>query len=347
MNPYEILGVEKDATADVIKKAYRKLSKEHHPDVGGDSEKFKEIASAYDILSNSDKKQKYDTFGDAEASFGSNPFGGNPFDFINQFFGGASSMGRQVRKGDDILVTVKMNLMEILLGANKQITYIRDSNCETCNGVGGDKSEKCTVCNGSGEVLKTVKTSFGIMHQQMPCSSCNSNGYIINNKCKTCKGKGVTAKNESLTVTIPAGVHNGMQFPKNGAGNVIKNGTPGNLFIKIEEIPDNNFKREIHKNVNGDYYTNNLIHDLYISISDAVLGDEKIIKAPLGDLKIKIEPGCESGKVYKITGKGIPNPSQDNRGYGAGDMYIKVNVKIPKILTDETREIFENLKKYE
>ena len=126
MNPYEILGVEKDATADVIKKAYRKLSKEHHPDVGGDSEKFKEIASAYDILSNSDKKQKYDTFGDAEASFGSNPFGGNPFDFINQFFGGASSMGRQVRKGDDILVTVKMNLMEILLGANKQITYIRE-----------------------------------------------------------------------------------------------------------------------------------------------------------------------------------------------------------------------------
>lgn len=344
MNPYEVLGVDRNASQDEIKKVYRKLSKEHHPDMGGDEEKFKDIASAYDILSNPEKKQQYDTFGSGGSPFGN---GGDPFDIFSSIFGGGNPLHRQSRKGQDIGIVVQMSLIDILLGANKNITYTRNVKCEPCKGLGGEESNKCSNCNGTGQIFKLMNTQFGPIQTNSPCNSCNATGYVIKNHCKSCKGSGVSSKVENLSVSIPAGVHQGMQLPMKGAGNMIKNGASGDLFIKIDEIEDPNFKRERFTSVHGDSITNNLTHDIWISISEAVFGVSKIIKAPLGDLKFNIEAGCESGKVFKFAGKGIPTMSQDGRGYGAGNLLVKVNVKIPKKVNDETKKLFEELAKHE
>ena len=343
MNPYEVLGVEKDASPDDIKKAYRKLSKEHHPDMGGDEEKFKDVASAYDILSNPEKKQKYDMFGEGGPSFQ----GGDPFDIFSSIFGGGNPLHKQSRRGSDIGTIVKVTLMEVLLGVNKNITYPRDIKCEPCKGLGGEDAVKCNACNGTGQTMRQMQTAFGVVQTSMPCNACNSTGSIVKTPCKSCKGSGVSPKVENITVTIPAGVHNGMQFPMRGAGNMIRNGATGDLYIKIEEIPDTNFKRETFTGPHGDMITNNLVHDLWISISEAVLGTEKVVKAPLGDLRFNIEAGCDSGKVFKFAGKGIPVISQDGHGYGSGHLLVKVNVIIPKTVNKETKKIFEDLKKYD
>ena len=347
MNPYEVLGVDKNTSPDDIKKAYRKLSKEHHPDIeGGDEEKFKDIASAYDILSTPEKKQQFDNYG----TIGGQPGGGFPKmeDILSQMFGGNPFARQKSKRGSDIGTIVKMSLMDILLGANKTITYTKDVKCEPCNGKGGEECNKCTNCGGSGQTIRTMQTAFGAVQHAMPCNTCSSTGYVIKNPCKTCKGSGVTPKIDTVNASIPAGVSNGMQLNMQGAGNNVRDGIAGNLIIRIEEIPDENFKRETFKDPHGnDVPTNNMTHDLWISISEAVLGTEKVVKAPLGDLKFNVEPGCDSGKVFKFTGKGIPVMSQDGRGYGAGNLLVKVNVRIPKKVTDETKALFEELKKYE
>ena len=345
MNPYEILGVDRNASPDEIKKSYRKLSKTHHPDIGGDEEKFKEIASAYDILSTPEKKQQYDTFG----TVGNQPGGGNPFGNMEDLLSQINTFNKQkARRGNNVDATVKMSLMDILLGASKTITYTRNVKCEPCNGKGGEESTKCNTCGGSGQTMLTMNTIFGIIQHAVPCATCNSTGYIIKNICKSCKGSGVFPKIDTVNVTIPAGVSHGMQLNMQGSGNVFKDGISGNLIIRIEEIADANFKREMTKDQHGnDIPTNNLTHELWISISEAVLGTSKIVKAPLGDLKFNIEAGCDSGKVFNFNGKGIPLMSQDGRGYGAGNLLVKVNVKIPKKVSDEIKVLFEELKKFD
>lgn len=334
MNPYEVLGVDKNASPDEIKKAYRKLSKEHHPDVGGDENKFKDIASAYDILSNPEKKQQYDTFGSGGGS--GNPFGGFE-DILSQMFGG-NPFGRQrAKRGADIQVSVKMSLTDVITGAVKKITYQKNGKCAPCNGKGGEESIKCNSCNGTGQTVKNIQTGFGMMQQAISCMTCEGTGYIVKNKCNTCRGAGVAPKMESINVNIPAGVSNGMQLNMQGAGHEIKDGINGDLFIRIDEIPDDNFRRE----------GNNLNHEIWISISEAVLGTSKTIKAPTGELKFNIEPGCDSGKVFNFSGKGTPNVSHDGRHYGSGNLFVKVNVKIPKKVNNETKSLFEELKKHE
>jgi len=344
MNPYEILGVDKNASADQIKKAYRKLSKEHHPDVGGDENKFKEIASAYDTLSNPEKKQQFDNFGS-----GGNPFGGGGFggfeDFISQMFnGGGNPFQRQrARRGNDAVAHVQMSLIDIIKGANKKITYTKDDKCDTCDGKGGESADNCGTCNGTGQVIRQTQTPMGIMQQVHTCPNCHGNGKIIKNPCNKCNGSGAYPKVIDINVTIPAGVHNGQQLSMPGGGNYVRDGIAGDLTVVIQEIADENFKREITEG----RITNNLRSEIWINISEAVLGTSKIVKAPLGDLKFSIEPGCESGKVYAFNGKGIPNVLPNGQSNGSGNLYVKVNVTIPKKLTEETKSLFEKLKDYE
>lgn len=339
MNPYEILGVDKTASADEIKKAYRKLSKEHHPDKGGNEDKFKEIASAYDTLSNPEKKQQYDTFGESGNPFGGagNPFGGFE-DFISQMFGGNPMNRQRNKRGSDVTVTVQMSLMDIMVGADKKITYTKDSKCDSCNGKGGEDVSKCGTCNGNGQTMRAMQTPIGYTHVAQTCHTCNGSGTIVKNPCNKCKGSGVFPKVETVDVHIPAGVANGMQLTMQGAGNSVREGgVNGDLQIRIQEIIDNKFKRE----------GNNLHHEMWISISEAVLGTTKSVKAPLGEIKFPIEAGCDSGKIYTFANKGVPNISQDGRSYGNGSLYIKVNVTIPKKVTTETKALFEQLKNYE
>jgi molecular chaperone DnaJ len=338
MNPYEVLGVDRDATVEDIKKVYRKLSKQHHPDMkDGDAEKFKEIASAYEILSDPQKKEQYDMFG-STGQQGGNPFsgGGNPFgDMFSSMFGSANPFARQrAKRGSDVGVSVQMTLVDIITGANKKITYTKDVSCTPCSGRGGSSSDKCIQCGGSGQIVEIHQTAFGIQQRVSPCS-CNG-GYIVKDPCKVCNGSGVTKVSETITTAIPAGVAGGMQLNMQGAGNAIRDGITGDLIIRINEIADPNFRRE----------GNNLNTDVWISISDAVLGASKNVKYPMGELKFNIEPGCESGKVYNFSGKGIPNIGQDGRSYGNGNMFVKVNVTIPKVISEEAKNLFEELKKH-
>ena len=340
MNPYEILGVDKSASTDEIKKAYRKLSKEHHPDKGGNEEKFKDIAAAYDILSDPQKKQNYDAFGDAKGN--PNPFGGGGFsgfdDFVNSFFSGGRRQP-QTKRGSNTGVHVQMSLLDILKGASKKITYTRNDKCDSCAGSGGTDSKNCGTCNGSGQYTQATNTPFGYMQQVMVCPTCAGSGKIIKNACNKCKGSGVNSKTETISVSIPPGTHNGQQLNMSGGGNYVREGVPGDLIVIIDEIPDELFKREI---IDG-MMTNNLKYDLWISVSDAVLGSKKIIKAPLGDLSFNIEPGCPSGKIYRFDKKGFPNTN----GYENGDLLVTINIIIPTKVTEETRNLYEQLRKYD
>jgi molecular chaperone DnaJ len=346
MNPYEILGVDRNANADEIKKAYRKLSKEHHPDKGGNEDKFKDVAAAYDILSDPQKKQNYDMFGDAKgnpdpfAGFGGgfNPFGGFD-DFISQMMGGGRRQPQQ-RKGSNVGVHVQMSLIDILKGATKRVNYTKQDKCDSCDGKGGQDVSICNTCNGAGHVTQVMRTPAGIMQQVGVCPNCSGEGKSIKTPCNKCHGSGTMTKNETVNVTISAGSYNGQQLPLNGAGNYVRDGVPGDLIIIIDEVPDANFKREITPD---GQMTVNLKHEIWISISEAVLGTSKIIKAPLGDLSFNIEAGCPSGKSYKFAGKGIPHAD----GKNLGNLIVTVNVKIPTKVTDETRALFEELKKYD
>jgi molecular chaperone DnaJ len=343
MNPYETLGVDRSASSEDIKKAYRTLSKEHHPDRGGNEEKFKDIASAYDILSDPQKKQNYDNFGDAKGNpnpfggFGGSNFGGFD-DFINMFTGGGRR--QQQRKGNNIGVHVQMNLMDILKGASKKINFAKNVTCDSCSGKGGEESSVCVTCNGSGHYAQNVRSMGTIMQNIVVCPTCSGEGKIIKNPCQKCKGSGVTQQQETISVTIPAGVHHGQQLSMPGGGHQIKDGVPGDLIVIIEEIFDANFKREITPE---GMITNNLRHEIWISISDAVLGCSKIIKAPLGDLSFNIEAGCPSGKVFRFAGKGIPSIE----GPRVGDLYVNVNIKIPTKVTQEEKLLFEELRKFD
>ena len=340
MNPYEILGVKKDASEKDIKKAYRDLCKEYHPDKGGDAEKFKEIGAAYEILSDPQKKQQYDVFGDAKSNpfGGGNPFGGSPFgggfdDFLSQIFG--QTQKQKQRRGRDRVTHVRLTMAEIMTGVKKNITYSRDVKCDSCKGTGGENVHKCGTCNGVGSVFTTYQTPVGVMQQQSKCPNC-LDGTIVDNPCDKCKGSGVVERVENITITIPAGVSTG-HMPIEGAGDEMRNGVTGSLIVRVEEIPEPNFVRD----------GNNLHTDVWISISDAVLGTQTTIKTPITSFKFMVEPGCESGKIYNFNGRGIPNLAPDGRNYGNGNLYVKVNVTIPKNLSKEQKKIFEDLKKIE
>lgn len=349
---YDILGVARNASADEIKKAYRKLAIKFHPDKNpGDKEaeeKFKEAAEAYEVLSNQEKRQRYDQFGhsgpasgfgggsmnmeDIFSQFGDIFGGGSPFE---SFFGGGGQTrgGRRVQRGSNLRIKVKLNLSEIANGAEKKIKVNKSVTCQTCDGSGAkDRSSfhTCSTCGGTGAVRRVTNTILGQMQTTSTCPTCNGEGTQITSKCNVCHGDGVVRGEETITINIPAGVSEGMQLSMSGKGNAAsRGGVPGDLIILIEEIPHETLKRE----------GNNVIYDLHISFVDAALGSSVEVPTIDGKAKIKIEPGTQGGKILRLKGKGVPEVNS----YHRGDQLIYINIWTPKALSREERDLLEKL----
>ncbi|WP_452222957.1 molecular chaperone DnaJ [Lacinutrix chionoecetis] len=347
---YEILGISKNATAAEIKKAYRKKAIEHHPDKNPDDTaaetKFKEAAEAYEVLSDENKKARYDQFGH-QAFEGGGGFGGggmNMDDIFSQFgdifgggfggggfsgFGGGFGGGQQRRvKGSNLRIRVKLTLEEIANGVEKKIKVKRKVQA---NGV---TYKTCSTCNGSGQVTRVTNTILGRMQTASPCTTCSGAGQIIDKKPAGADAQGLKVKEETISVKIPAGVVDGMQLKVSGKGNDAPgNGIAGDLLVAIEEQDHATLQRE------GD----NLHYDLYVSLPDAILGTSKEIDTVTGKVRIKIEAGMQSGKILRLRGKGIPSIN----GYGKGDLLVHVNVWTPKTLNKEQKEFFESMREDE
>lgn len=340
---YDVLGVDKNASQEEIKKAYRKIAIKYHPDKNpGDNEaedKFKEAAEAYEVLSNTEKRQKYDRFGhagmggaagggfsgnmeDIFEQFGDIFGGGSPFD---SFFGGGRSGGRRVRKGTNLRIKLKLTLDEIANGTEKKIKVNR---LKAADGV---TFKNCPSCQGSGQIKKVVNTMLGQMVSTSTCPGCNGSGQIIDSRPPGVDSSGLKSQEEVITIKIPAGVSDGMQLSMSGKGNEAPGGgIAGDLIILVEEKEDELLKRD----------GNNVVYDLYLNFIDAALGTQVEVPTINSRVKIKIEPGTQSGKILRLRGKGI----KDINGYNTGDQLIYVNVWTPKSLTAEEREKLESLR---
>lgn len=358
---YEILGVSKTATADEIKKAYRQKAIQYHPDKNpGDKEaeeKFKEAAEAYEVLSNDEKRQRYDQFGhagvngaagggfgggmtmeDIFAQFGDifGSFGGGfgSFGGFSGFSGfGGSRGGTRVRKGSDLRVKVKLNLAEIATGVEKKIKVRKQVPCQHCNATGaahGSEPITCTTCNGSGRVTRVQNTILGQMQTQSSCPTCQGEGKIIKDKCTYCHGEGTVKADEVINISIPAGVMEGMQLSMSGKGNAPRRGgVNGDLLILIEE--------EKHPELIRD--ENDLIYNLLISVPTASLGGSAEVPTVDGKVKVNITAGTQPGKVLRLRGKGLPSVNR----YGTGDLLVNIGVYIPENLSKEEKEIMQKL----
>ncbi|MCQ2204585.1 MAG: molecular chaperone DnaJ [Bacteroidales bacterium] len=349
---YEVLGVSKNATADEIKKAYRKLAIKYHPDKNPDDkdaeEKFKEAAEAYDVLSNEEKKAKYDQFGHAafeNGGGGGGYYGGGMSmdDIFSQFgdifgsfgFGGGRSRGgRRVNKGSSLRVKVKLNLSEIANGVEKKFKVKKLVQCDKCNGSGAKDSSSiktCSHCHGTGVITQVVQSFLGPMQSQSTCPYCNGEGKTITDRCTCCHGSGLVEKEEVVSVKIPAGVEAGMQLNVAGKGNAAKgDGINGDLLVVIDEEPHGELVRD----------GSNLIYHLYLGVPDVLLGTQVEIPTVDGKVRLKIEAGTQPGKVLRLQGKGLPDVNSRSKG----DLLVRVDVFIPKSLTKDETKIVEQLK---
>ena len=355
---YEVLGVDRGASADEIKKAYRKAGLKYHPDKNpGDKEaeeKFKEAAEAYDVLSNPDKKARYDQFGHEGMNAGAGGFGGgfsgggfSMEDIFSQFgdifgghfgggcggFGGSSRGGRRVNRGSDLRIKVKLSLKEVVNGTTKKLKINKDIACDQCGGTGAkdkDSYTTCKTCNGAGYVSQVVNTFFGRTQTTQPCPSCHGEGKVITSPCPKCHGEGVVRGEEVIEIKIPAGVGEGMQLSVSGKGNAARHGgVSGDLLVLIEEEPDKELVRD----------GNDLIYNLNLTIPQAVLGASVEIPTVDSRAKVKIEPGTQAGKVLRLRGKGVP----DVNGYGRGDLLVVINIPIPTRVNADEKKLLEQL----
>lgn len=367
---YEVLGVDKNATADEIKKAYRKLALKYHPDKFANKsdaekkeaeEKFIEAANAYDVLSDAEKRQKYDQFGPSmgpqgfpgggEGGFGGFHTGGFTMeDIFSQFgdiFGGGGNMGgfggagfgggrtrRQQRRGTDLRITIKMSLADIASGVSKTLKIPTFVKCSHCNGTGakdGTSFTTCPTCHGSGTILRQQQTLFGIQQSQTVCPTCEGEGKIIQEKCSYCNGEGVERQPQEVSFHIPAGVTDGMVLTLKGKGNAaVHGGVNGDLLVVIEEIKDPELIRD----------GNDLIYNLMLDLPTAALGGSVEVPTVTGRARLKIAPGTQPGKVLRLRGKGLP--AYESRE--TGDELVNVMVYIPEQLTDAERLAFENFR---
>ncbi len=349
---YEILNVSKNASKEDIKKAYRQQALKYHPDKnpGDDSaeEKFKEAAEAYEVLSDDDKRARYDRFGHAGMGGASGGgFGGQGMtieDIFSSFgdifgdafggfggFGGSRRSSRTVRKGSNLRVKVNLTLQDIANGAEKKIKVNKYVSCSSCKGTGADGGSSystCSTCNGNGQVTRVSNTFLGQMQTVTSCPTCGGEGKIITNKCKKCYGEGIVKEEEVIPISIPAGVAEGMQMTVSGKGNAARRGgINGDLLVLIQE--------EHHPELFRD--GNDLLYNLHISIPQASLGAAVEIPTVESKVKIKIEPGTQPGKILRLRNKGIP----DVNGYSRGDLLVSINVWIPKNLTKEEQKLIE------
>lgn len=356
---YEILGVAKTASDEEIKKAYRKKAIQYHPDKNPGNkeaeEKFKEAAEAYEVLSNTEKRQRYDQFGHAGVSgaagggfsgggfsmedifsqfgdiFGGH-FGGG-FGGFGGFGGGGSRGGQRVNRGSNLRVRVKLNLAEIAKGAEKKIKIRKQVACSHCNGTGaegGSSYSTCNTCRGTGAVTRISNTILGRMQTQSVCPDCQGEGKIITRKCTHCNGEGIVQQEEVITINIPAGVAEGMQLSMAGKGNAARRGgVNGDLLIVIEEEPHPELIRD----------ENDLVFNLLLSFPTAALGGTVEIPTIDGRVKVKIESGTQPGKVLRLRGKGLPSVNQ----YGTGDLLVNISVYVPESLSRDERKLIEKL----
>ena len=360
---YEVLGVEKNASADEIKKAYRKKAIQYHPDRNpGDKEaeeKFKEAAEAYDVLSNPEKRARYDQFGHAGmsgAAGNGGPFGGfgggmsmdDIFSMFGDIFGGHGGFGgfsgfgggggntqQRYHRGSDLRVKVKLTLKEISTGVEKKFKLKKYVPCPHCHGSGAEGNsgvETCPTCKGTGSVIRNQQTILGTMQTRTTCPTCGGEGHTIKNKCKECGGEGIVYGEEIVTVKIPKGVAEGMQLSMSGKGNAGKhNGVPGDLLILVEEEPDKELIRD----------ENDLIYNLLLNFPTAALGGTVEIPTIDGKVKVKIEPGTQPGKVLRLRNKGLPSVN----GYGTGDLLVNVSIYVPETLSKDEKKALEEMEK--
>ena len=354
---YEVLGVDKNASEDDIKKAYRKIAIKYHPDRNPGNkeaeEKFKEAAEAYDVLHDPQKRQQYDQFGfDGPAGMGG--FGGfsgggfsmdDIFSMFGDIFGGHGSgfggfsggRGRAQYRGSDLRLKVRLSLQEISTGVTKKFKVKKDVTCSHCHGSGaenGSASETCPTCHGSGVVTRTTQSIFGMMQTQSTCPTCNGEGKVIKNKCRECSGSGVVKGEEVVEIKIPAGVAEGMVVNVPGKGNAGKhNGVNGDIQVFIEEEENDTFIRD----------GNNLIYNLLLDFPTAALGGQMEIPTIEGTkVRIKIEPGTQPGKTLRLRGKGLP--AVQGYGRGTGDLVVNVSVYVPKTLSRDEKNALEQMK---
>ncbi len=343
---YKTLGVEKNASPDELKKAFRALAHKYHPDKGGDQEKFKEVNEAYQILGDAQKRQQYDQFGSAAFEHGGQGsgagfqgFGGQggvPFEDLGDLFGEMFGMGgrsRGQRQGGDIQVDVTLAFRDAAFGTTRSFDLYTNISCSTCGGngaEGGSGRKKCDTCKGQGQVTANQRTMFGTFQMRQPCGTCKGQGSIIEHPCKTCKGQGVVRGDKHMEVKIPAGMDDGEMIRVSGAGEAGAVGTsPGDLYVRVRVQPDPRFRRD-----GSDLH---LRQD--IGFSTAALGGSIQVETLTGTAELKIPSGTQSGSVFRLRGKGLASP----RTGGIGDQFVEVIVKTPEKLSKEQKKLLEQL----
>jgi molecular chaperone DnaJ len=336
LNPYEELGVGRNASQEEIKKAYKKLAVKHHPDKNGGSkeseEKFKKLNEAYDILSDSTKRANYDRFGTTDP-MSSGGMGFDMNDIFSSFgfnFGGGGVRNR-VRRGSDITISISLDLADIINGVDRNIRYQRQVKCPDCQGHGGETTV-CGVCGGKGHRVKVVNTPIGQMMTQEECHHCSGTGEVIKETCGTCSGDGTVRRTETLELKFPPGTTSDHPLRVVGKGNDIKGGEPGNLIIMITEIPFHRFTRSGH----------HLVYDMDITFPEACMGSEKVVKIPGdGQVSVTIPPGTEHGTQIKVENRGIPIGNTNRRG----TLVVRLSLKVPKTLDSDAEVILEQMSK--
>lgn len=348
---YDILGLDKNASKDDIKKAYRKLARKYHPDVSKEpnaAEKFKEVKEAYEVLSDEQKRAQYDRFGHAgtQQNQGFDGFGGfggaEDFggfsDLFDMFFGGGRRRDPNApQQGADLQYTLVLDFEEAIFGKETDISIPKEENCHTCHGSGakpGTKAKTCSHCHGSGQLNTEHNTPFGKVVNRRVCHYCSGTGEIISEKCRTCGGTGRVKKHKKIHIKIPAGIDEGQQIRVAGKGEPGKNGgPPGDLFVVVQIKPHDFFERD------GD----NIYCELPLTFAQAALGDEVEVPTVHGKVMLKIPAGTQTGKTFRLKGKGVPNV----RGHGHGDQHIQVRVVTPSNLTERQKELLREFNKIE
>jgi molecular chaperone DnaJ len=350
-DPYEILGVGRSASPEEIKKAYRKLVRQYHPDVNkeeGVEAKIREINAAYEILNDEEKRARFDRFGAAgvngNAGGFDGAFTGDLSDIFEQFFGGmggfSGSRGtgrRQARQGRDLRYDLTITFEEAIFGCEKTIELTRLETCEVCHGNGaepGTSLKRCLDCNGAGEVRQVRQTFLGSMVTSTTCPRCNGRGEVIETPCKACRGSGQQRKTRNLTVKVPAGVDNGVGIPQRGEGEPGENNGPnGNLMVAIKVLPHEIFRRR----------ENDILLDIQLNVAQAALGAKLTVPTVDGDEQIDIQPGTQSGKVFRLRGHGSQRLRVDGSSSGRGDQLVVIQVQVPTQLTADQKQLFQEL----